>query len=162
VGFAGGEFDGLDAGGLAGGDVAPLVADEPGLIEVEIHVLGGAENEARFGLAAIAFDGQFRPRGLGGVGQVRTGVIGIDAGAQEVELIVEGLVKAMEVVLGETAARDGGLIGDDDELVSGGGEAREGAGDAAEDADLFGAAGVSHVLDKSAIAIEKHGRSAHG
>ena len=161
MGFAGGEFDGSDAGGLAGGDVAPLVADEPSLIEVKVHVLGGAEDKAGLGFSAIAFDGEFRPRGLGGIGQVGAGVVGIDAGAEEVELIVEGLVKAMEVILAEAAARDGGLVGDDDELVSGGGEARQGAGDAAEDANLLRAGGVSHILDKGAIAIEKHGRLSH-
>lgn len=137
---------GVDAGGDRGVEVALLVADHPGVGEVEAEFVGGGEDHAGSGLAPGVMVGE---PWVGAVGVVGRGVAGVDegvgdwvwgsvVGGVEGELGAEGVVARVDVGEGASGAGDAALVGDDDDGEAGALEPGEGFAGSGEGVDVVG------------------------
>lgn len=113
---AAGVADAADAGVFCAEHIGLGVADEAGFLLVYSIRLAGFVDKARGGFPAGAGLAVLRESGLGVVGAV---IEGVEVGADFLQFSVHPVVEAAHGALGEVAARDAALVGDDDGEVSG-------------------------------------------
>ena len=158
-GFGARDEEGLaKAGGIGGGDVGAAVANQDGLREVKREIAGGAEEHAGRGFAVFVLVLVLADAVLGMVGAV---VDGDEGDALFLELCGHPVHERFEVGGGVEAARDAGLVGDDDQLVAKRlGGAAEGE-DAVDEADVGGAVEVADLVVDDAVAVEEESFLSH-
>ncbi|MNS92548.1 hypothetical protein D3C72_1266900 [compost metagenome] len=96
-----------------------------------------------------------------GLGVVRGGVDGVDAGAALGQTLDQQGVEAVHGVLAEQAARHARLVGDDDDDIAGVVQPFHRLGGAGDQDQLVGAVRIAAVDDQDAVAVEEGGGSAH-
>jgi hypothetical protein len=154
-GFGAGQQEGLaKVGGVGGSDVRAAVADQDGLGQVEVEVLGGAEEHAgaRFAVGVLALVDADAVVGVEGAV-----VDGVDGGVAGGELRAHPGHEGGEVFFGVETASDAGLVGDDDEFVAkadGGGGERE---DAVNPTHVFDAVEEAGFVVDDAVAVQEEG-----
>jgi len=145
--------DGLAAGSLTGLDVTAAVADDPGPGKVNVHFVGGGKQHSRVRLSAVAFFTVFLD---GAFGMIRAVVDTVEGGVFFGQQLIQSVVYLAEELFCYDSVSNGGLVGDNNELVSHIPQFNKGLSGAIQENYLVGIVDVAGVFYQGVVTVQKY------
>ena len=108
----------MTAGRSSGCDIPMLIADDPTMLEIQVHVAAGLQNHPRIGLAPRMIAAIFLDRAFGVVWTVIKPLDQPGLMHFIVKELGDALVHSIDISLGKLAARHAALVGDDDQPIA--------------------------------------------